>query len=62
MTDTTEKDLDRLFAVQNEAFLKNSMPTLDERLDRLRRLESAMVKNRKGFQEAMRADFGAHAR
>lgn len=61
MADTTEKELDRIFAVQKEAFLQNSMPTLDERLDRLRRLEAAMLKNRKGFQEAMRADFGAHS-
>lgn len=61
MAQTTEQELDRLFAIQKEAFLANSMPTLEQRLDRLRRLEAAMVSNRKAFQESMRADFGAHS-
>jgi len=61
MASTTEQELDRLIAVQREAFLANSMPTLEERLDRLRRLEAAMVNHRKAFQESMRADFGAHS-
>ena len=57
---TTEKELDRLFYAQKEAFLKNSMPSLEERIDRLKRLEAAMVKNRIGFQKTLREDFGAH--
>jgi coniferyl-aldehyde dehydrogenase len=61
MIQTTEQELDRIFALQKEAFLQDSMPTLEQRLDRLRRIESAMVSNRKGFQEALAADFGAHS-
>ena len=57
---TTEKELDRLFYAQKEAFLRNSMPSIEERLSRLKRLEAAMVKNRVGFQKSLREDFGAH--
>jgi coniferyl-aldehyde dehydrogenase len=57
---TTQEELHRLFAAQKAAFLQNSMPTLDERLDRLRRLEAAMVENRVGFQKTLNEDFGQH--
>lgn len=57
---TTEQELNRLFEGQRAAFLKNSMPTLHERLDRLRRLEAAMIENRVGFQKALNEDFGQH--
>jgi coniferyl-aldehyde dehydrogenase len=57
---TTREELHRLFAAQKAAFLQNSMPTLDERLDRLRRLEAAMVENRVGFQKTLNEDFGQH--
>jgi coniferyl-aldehyde dehydrogenase len=58
---TTTQELDRLFASQKAAFASNSMPTLDERLERLRRLEGAMMQHRKGFQESVAADFGSHS-
>jgi coniferyl-aldehyde dehydrogenase len=61
MMHTTTQELDRLFSGQKAAFSHNTMPTLDERLDRLRRLEAAMVRNRKGFQESLAADFGSHS-
>lgn len=61
MMHTTTQELDHLFAAQKAAFGRNTMPTLDERLDRLRRLEAAMVRNRKGFQESLAADFGSHS-
>ena len=61
MGHTSEIELDRLFKGQQEAFLANSMPTLEQRLDRLRRIEAAMVKNRKGFQQTLNSDFGSHA-
>jgi coniferyl-aldehyde dehydrogenase len=61
MGHTSETELDRLFRAQQEAFLANSMPTLEQRLDRLRRIEAAMVKNRKGFQRTLNSDFGSHA-
>lgn len=60
MPNTTKEDLHQLFAAQKKAFLGNSMPSLEERLDRLRRLEAAMVENRKAFQETLNADFGQH--
>ena len=60
MSQTSQQELDRLFKAQQEAFLGNSMPSLEERLDRLRRLEAAMVKNRVGFQETLNTDFGSH--
>lgn len=60
MPNTTKQELHRLFEAQKRAFLNDSMPSLNERLDRLRRLEAAMVENRKGFQETLNADFGQH--
>ncbi|CAN1552364.1 PutA NAD-dependent aldehyde dehydrogenases [Sphingomonadaceae bacterium] len=60
MPNTTKEELHRLFTAQKAAFLGNSMPSLEERLDRLRRLEAAMVENRKAFQETLNADFGQH--
>jgi coniferyl-aldehyde dehydrogenase len=57
---TTREELHRLFAAQKAAFLNNSMPTLEQRLDRLRRLEAAMVENRVGFQKTLNEDFGQH--
>jgi len=61
MTDTSTQHLDRLFAGQKAAFARDNMPTLDDRLDRLRRLESAMMRHRTGFQKSVAADFGSHS-
>lgn len=58
---TTTQELDQLFERQKAAFSRNSMPTLDERLERLRRLEGAMIRHRKGFQESVASDFGSHS-
>jgi coniferyl-aldehyde dehydrogenase len=58
---TSKHDLDQLFARQKAAFARNSMPPLDERLDRLRRLEAAMMRHRGGFQQSVAADFGSHS-
>lgn len=58
---TSENELNRIFEVQKEAFLNDSMPSLQTRMDRLKRIESAMMKNRVGFQETLREDFGAHS-
>lgn len=57
---TSTQELDRIFKVQQEAFLKEPSPSLEVRLDRLKRLEAAMVENRVGFQDSMKADFGSH--
>ena len=58
---TTEKQLDAVFDKQRRAFALDSMPSLDARLDRLKRLEAAMVKNRRRFQKAITEDFGSHS-
>ena len=60
MSDTSHEALDRLFAGQKKAFAAEVYPSLETRLDRLRRLESAMVKNRVAIQQAVAADFGNH--
>lgn len=60
MSFTSEQELNRLFEAQQAAFLKNSMPTLEERLDRLKRLEAAMKENRVAFQKSLDEDFGQH--
>lgn len=60
MAETTTAELERIFAAQKEAFRQDSMPSLEQRLDRLRRIENAMVANRKGFQETLNGDFGSH--
>lgn len=60
MPDTTTEKLYSLFTAQKAAFAADCYPSLDARLDRLRRVESAMVKQRVGFQQALTADFGSH--
>ena len=57
---TSTQELDRIFKVQQEAFLKEPSPSLEVRLDRLKRLEAAMVENRVEFQNSMKSDFGSH--
>ncbi len=58
---TTNSELSEIFKKQKKAFAKNSSPSLKERLDRLQRLEAAMMKNRVSFQNSLKEDFGAHS-
>ena len=58
---TTNTELNEIFKKQKEAFANNSSPSLKERIDRLQRLEAAMMKNRIAFQKTIREDFGAHS-
>jgi coniferyl-aldehyde dehydrogenase len=60
MKNTTKDELDKLFIAQKKAFALELYPSLEMRLDRLRRLESVMVKNRVALQESVKADFGSH--
>jgi coniferyl-aldehyde dehydrogenase len=60
MSDTSTSTLDELFATQKQAFAAETYPTLEVRLDRLRRLEACLVRNRKPIQDALIADFGTH--
>ena len=58
---TTNTELNEIFKKQKEAFATNSSPSLKERIDRLQRLEAAMMKNRVAFQKSLKEDFGAHS-
>lgn len=60
MTEGKSIVLDALFAAQKKAFSTEVYPALEVRLDRLRRLEDVLVRNRKSLQESMNADFGNH--
>jgi coniferyl-aldehyde dehydrogenase len=60
MPETSARVLDQLFAAQKRAFAADSSPSLDARLDRLRRLEAAMVNGRVALQRSMIEDFGSH--
>lgn len=60
MNDTSFAVLDGLFEKQRAAFAVDSMPDLATRLDRLGRLETALVSGRIRLQESMAADFGSH--
>ena len=53
---TTNTQLNEIFEKQKTAFASNSCPTLEERLDRLQRLEAAMMKNRVSFQNSLKED------
>lgn len=60
MANTSIQQLEQFFHAQKKAFAADVYPTLDTRLDRLRRLEAMMVSSRKQLQEALKADFGSH--
>jgi coniferyl-aldehyde dehydrogenase len=60
MKETTTQELDRLFAVQKAAFAKDRSPSLESRLERLRRLDAAMIDYRHQFRAAVSADFCNH--
>lgn len=60
MTTNTFEKLDQLFASQKKAFEDDNYPSLETRLDRLRRLENVLVEHRRPIQEALTEDFGAH--
>lgn len=52
--------LEYLFRLQKRAFLQDPVPTLDERLARLKRLKHMLIENRERFRAALNADFGNH--
>lgn len=60
MTETTTQELDNLFAAQRAAFAKAVYPSLEVRMDRLRRLADVMVSERVAIQNAVIEDFGSH--
>jgi len=52
--------LNHSFQLQQEAFFKDSYPSLKERIHRLELLKNMFIKNRDKMHEAMQADFGNH--
>jgi len=61
MTDTSNVELDKLFAKQKAAFLANNNPSYDQRMEWLRSLEKMMVDLRNPLRESMANDFDSHS-
>ncbi|MGF6345748.1 aldehyde dehydrogenase family protein [Variovorax sp. W2I14] len=55
-------ELQALFALQKEAFQRNSYPSAQRRRDDLRRLAQTVLDHRDAINEALALDFGAHPR
>ena len=60
MTDTTNVELDAIFAKQKNAFASDRYPSLEARLERLRALDNMMIAFREPMREALTADFDSH--
>jgi coniferyl-aldehyde dehydrogenase len=60
MKTVSNSEIDRVFKVQKAAFAKNRNPSLKERLDRLRTLDTMLVENRQPIRNALHADFNQH--
>ena len=60
MTDTTKDELHRLFARQKAAFARDRNPTLEVRLERLRKLDAMLIAYREPMRQALSADFLSH--
>src|SRR5580658_2334563 len=60
MKETTKSELDRLFAKQKAAFAKDRLPSLETRLERLKRLDQAMIAFREPIRKALSEDFATH--
>jgi coniferyl-aldehyde dehydrogenase len=56
--DTAENEAQRIFKLQREAYLRQPYPGLEERQERLRKVERILVDNADAIAEAINADFG----
>jgi len=54
-------ELDRIFDVQREAYTRNRMPTAEERIGHLHRLERALIDYQDHLAMALNADFGCRS-
>ena len=59
--DTAENEAQRIFKLQREAYLRHPYPSLEERVQSLRTLESILLENAEAIAEAINADFGHRA-
>jgi coniferyl-aldehyde dehydrogenase len=60
VSETSQAELSRLFEAQKTAFAADRYPSLEERIQRLKRLEALLRAYRVPFQETIAQDFGAH--
>lgn len=56
--DEIENEAQRIFALQRAAYLRQPYPSLEERLDRLAKLERILIDNADAIATAIQADFG----
>ena len=59
--DTVENEAQRVFKLQREAYGRHPYPSLEERLENLRKLDRLLVNNRAAIADAISADFGHRA-
>ncbi len=52
--------LEQLFHLQKQAFAKDPIPSLADRLSRLSRFKTMLIENRERFRAALSTDFGSH--
>ncbi len=55
------QELDRVFEVQKQAFLQNPIPSAQERIALMERVQPMLRKYRSKMLEALNADFGGHS-
>lgn len=60
MADTTNAELDALFALQKAAFLKDNNPSYEQRMEWLQTMEKMMVELRQPIRDALSEDFNSH--
>jgi coniferyl-aldehyde dehydrogenase len=60
MKETSRAELDNLFSIQKAAFAKDRAPSLEARLERLKRLDEMMIAFREPIRRALAADFATH--
>jgi coniferyl-aldehyde dehydrogenase len=56
--DEPENEAERVFKIQREAYARHPYPSVDERREQLRALESVLLENRDAIAEAIHSDFG----
>lgn len=56
--EVVETEAQRIFLLQRQAFLRHPYPSLEERLENLRKLEQILLDNADAIAEAVRQDFG----
>ena len=58
---STFENMNDVLNLQKKKFIKDGLPSIDLRVDRLNRLTSMLVENRYAFTEALSSDFGSRS-